>query len=101
MACARASSGAQLLGALSAFCTTSEPRMAWETRQRGGSYYRRYRREAGRVVREYVGMGERANHLAAEDEVRRQQVEAERAAARTLADDIETLSELAELLAHA
>lgn len=40
-------------------------RMAWEKRKRGGAYYYRSRRVAGRVVKEYVGRGPLADLAAA------------------------------------
>ena len=41
--------------------------MALETRQRGGVYYYRSRREGDRVVKEYVGGGRAAELMAAID----------------------------------
>ena len=75
--------------------------MPWETRIRGAAYYTRTRRENGRVIREYIGIGERARRAADEDEARRRQVDADRDAARALTEDVQTLSELAGLLAQA
>ena len=75
--------------------------MPWETRLRGYAYYTRTRREGGRSIREYIGTGQEARRAADEDAARRRQVEADRDAARDLAEDVQTLSELAELLARA
>ena len=45
--------------------------MAWERRQRGGSYYTRSRKVNGRVIREYIGGGLCGQLAAAEDEAQR------------------------------
>ena len=50
--------------------------MAWEQRQRGGSYYTRSRKVRGRVIREYIGGGLRGQLAAAEDEAQRAAKEA-------------------------
>jgi hypothetical protein len=69
--------------------------MAWEKRERGGTYYTRSRKVNGRVIREYVGggpLGELAALMDAEERLRRE----EEAAARI--EKRERLEELAGLV---
>jgi hypothetical protein len=71
--------------------------MSWETRRGGKRYYTRSRRVAGRVVREYVGTGGRAEEAAAADEARRRQWLSERdtlCALDALLDQFHTLADL-------
>ena len=82
--------------------------MGWESRERGGLYYTRSRKENGRVVREYVGggvLGELAASLDTDRRCRRQEEEASRRAERERLDallaPLEELCEAAELVARA
>ncbi len=82
--------------------------MAWETRERGGSYYTRSRRKDGRVVREYVGVGVLGEIAALEDEYERRRQEEEAAywkeeleRLEELAAPVLELSEAAEILVRA
>lgn len=52
--------------------------MSWETRRGRGQYYTRSRRVNGRVTREYCGSGVRALLMAMEDEMRRQELLAQK-----------------------
>jgi hypothetical protein len=47
--------------------------MGWESRQRGGLYYTRSRKENGRVVRKYIGGGPMAVLVAQMDAVDRKE----------------------------
>jgi hypothetical protein len=80
----------------------------WESRERGGLYYTRSRKEGGRVVREYVGGGVLGEIAALEDEYerRRREEEAafwkeERESLEELAAPVDELCEAAEILARA
>ena len=80
----------------------------WERRERGGLYYTRSRKVAGRVVREYVGggiLGELAAQMDAERRRRRQEEETARREERERLDalvaPLEELCEAAEIIAHA
>ena len=62
--------------------------MPWESGPRGRPDYTRTRRENGRIIREYVGVGQERQRAAEEDEARRRQAEADREANWALADEI-------------
>jgi hypothetical protein len=82
--------------------------MAWETREGGGRYYYRARREGGRAVKEYVGTGEVAEIVAHAEETLRGHRQREAARWREeleplakLAPPMAELCEAAEILARA
>lgn len=69
--------------------------MAWETRERGGSYYTRSKKVNGKVVREYVGGGVLGEICAGWDAEERQLREEE---AEVWREERERLEELAGLV---
>jgi hypothetical protein len=82
--------------------------MGWESRQRGGLYYTRSRKENGRVVREYIGSGVVGQIAALEDEHERRRREEQAAYWREEQQDLDALdapvnelSEASDLLVRA
>jgi|SRR5215218_6815370 len=72
--------------------------MGWEKRARGGFYYTRSHKVNGRVIREYVGKGPRAELAASTDAMKRLQREEEAKVWRLERDNLETVDQaLAEL----
>ena len=75
--------------------------MGWESRQRGGLYYTRSRKENGRVVREYVGSGVLGQIAALEDEYERRSREEQAAYERELMEELNALDASVEELSDA
>ena len=82
--------------------------MAWEKRERGGTYYTRSRKVNGKVVREYLGTGPLAELAAQMDALKRCQRQEEARALReeckrieALETSLEELCEAAEVLTRA
>ncbi len=80
--------------------------MGWESRARGGRYYTRSRKVAGRVVREYVGTGPIAELMAEMDAMERTRRTAGREAMRaeqersaSIEASVDALCETADLMA--
>lgn len=81
--------------------------MSWETRERGGRYYTRSKREGGRIVREYIGTGRLAELASELDRLDRERRESERIEQQLARSEVETseapikaLHEDVELLAR-
>ena len=72
--------------------------MGWETRQGGGRYYTRSRREGGRIVREYIGIGRAAELAVLLGEREREERKAARAEGRERRAQIEAADYLTDAL---
>jgi hypothetical protein len=73
--------------------------MAWERRARGGRYYTRSQKVAGRVIRHYVGTGPLAEWVAAcdeEDRRQREELRARRKEAAAAMANVDALVRLAD-----
>ena len=80
----------------------------WESRERGGLYYTRSRKEAGRVIREYVGGGVLGEMAAQMDALERERREEQAARWKEEQEDLDALeapvaelSEASDLLVRA
>src|SRR5829696_9360437 len=78
--------------------TGGYPLSPWESRNRGGLYYTRSRKEGGRVIREYIGGGVLGELAAQMDALKRCQRQEEAQALREECERMEALeSPLEEL----
>lgn len=82
--------------------------MSWETRNGRGLYYTRSKRKMGRIVREYIGTGDYGLVIAHQDDIERQQRQAEvarwqrqKAEDERLDADIDQFCRLADNVVHA
>jgi hypothetical protein len=65
--------------------------MGWEKRARGSKYYTRSRRVDGRVVREYIGKGPKAEEQAEDDQLARMVMAKQRAIVQSRLKQLDAL----------
>ncbi len=65
--------------------------MGWESRERGGLYYTRSRKENGRVIREYVGGGTLGELAAQMDALEREHIEEQAALWKEEQEELDAL----------
>lgn len=75
--------------------------MGWESRQRGGLYYTRSRKENGRVIREYIGGGPLAVLVAQMDALEREEREERAARWREEREELDALNASVKEVAEA
>ena len=72
--------------------------MAWERRRNGRAYYYRVRREGDRIVKEYVGAGEKGRRAAEADQAAREAVLLREARGQDVEVLIDQLQEFASMV---